>query len=184
MKPEKAKNYLEQRGLATHLVVAAQRPSAGAGREGDLGVQDEHGEVGEVSQDTNSVRCGDLRARYLAAADGLHSPIRASLGLAVASRGRRRWGIRRHIQISPWSDNVEVYWSVDAEAYVTPVADDCLLLGTDGLTNYIFDDDLRQVSDEPVVLFEDPANFGGLVTGHQVDAPTLHRYLSGLSARP
>ena len=90
------------------------------------GVRMVHGEVGEVSQDTNSVRCGDFRARYLAAADGLHSPIRASLGLAVAPHGRRRWGIRRHIQISPWSDNVEVYWSADAEAYVTPVANDCV----------------------------------------------------------
>jgi flavin-dependent dehydrogenase len=90
------------------------------------GVRMVQGDVGEVSQDTNSVRCGDFRARYLAAADGLHSPIRASLGLAVAPGGRRRWGIRRHIQISPWSDNVEVYWSADAEAYVTPVADDCV----------------------------------------------------------
>jgi flavin-dependent dehydrogenase len=90
------------------------------------GVRMVQGDVGEVSQDTNSVRCGDFRARYLAAADGLHSPIRASLGLAVAPGGRRRWGIRRHIQISPWSDNVEVHWSADAEAYVTPVADDCV----------------------------------------------------------
>jgi flavin-dependent dehydrogenase len=85
-----------------------------------------HGEVGEVSQDANSVRCHDFRARYLAAADGLHSPIRASLGLARPSGGSRRWGIRRHVQIRPWSDNVEVYWSADAEAYVTPVDDDCV----------------------------------------------------------
>lgn len=92
----------------------------------DAGVPMVHGEVGEVGQDANSVRCGDFRARYLAAADGLHSPIRASLGLALPPRGPRRWGIRRHIQITPWSDNVEVYWSADAEAYVTPVADDCV----------------------------------------------------------
>jgi flavin-dependent dehydrogenase len=26
----------------------------------------------------------------------------------------------------PWSDCVEVYWADDAEAYVTPVADDCV----------------------------------------------------------
>lgn len=92
----------------------------------NAGVRMVHREVGEVSQDTNSIRCGDLHARYLAAADGLHSPIRASLGLAPAASGRRRWGIRRHVQISPWSDNVEVHWSADAEAYVTPVADDCV----------------------------------------------------------
>jgi flavin-dependent dehydrogenase len=90
------------------------------------GVPIVHGDVGEVSEDTNSIRCGDFRARYLAAADGLHSPIRASLGLAAAASGRRRWGIRRHVEIAPWSDNVEVYWSADTEAYVTPVADDCV----------------------------------------------------------
>jgi flavin-dependent dehydrogenase len=28
--------------------------------------------------------------------------------------------------MTPWSDCVEVYWSDDTEAYVTPVADDCV----------------------------------------------------------
>jgi 2-polyprenyl-6-methoxyphenol hydroxylase-like FAD-dependent oxidoreductase len=67
--------------------------------------------VGEFSQDAMSVRCGGFRARYLAAADGLHSPIRTALGLAVPTNSRRRWGIRRHVQIAPWSDNVEVHRS-------------------------------------------------------------------------
>lgn len=90
------------------------------------GVPIVHTEIGDVSQDVSSVRCGDFRARYLAAADGLHSQIRTSLGLALSSSGPRRWGIRRHVQIEPWSDNVEVYWATDAEAYVTPVARDCV----------------------------------------------------------
>ena len=90
------------------------------------GVRIIRGDIGEVTHDTDSVRCGDLRARYLAAADGLHSPIRRSLGLDKPARGRRRWGIRRHYQIAPWSDTVEVYWARDTEAYVTPVADDCV----------------------------------------------------------
>lgn len=82
--------------------------------------------VGSVSQDSDSVQCAGFRARYLAAADGLHSPIRRSLGLARPSRGARRWGLRRHVRTAPWSDTVEVYWGEDAEAYVTPVADDCV----------------------------------------------------------
>ncbi|MGH3677197.1 MAG: NAD(P)/FAD-dependent oxidoreductase [Mycobacterium sp.] len=90
------------------------------------GVRIEHGEVGPLSQDATAVRCGDFRARYLAAADGLHSPIRAALGLARSSAGPRRWGIRRHHVMTPWTDCVEVYWSGDAEAYVTPVAEDCV----------------------------------------------------------
>ena len=83
-------------------------------------------EVGGVSQDEASVVCGGFRARYLAAADGLHSPIRSAHGLEVPSNGRRRWGIRRHIEIAPWSDNVEVHWSRHEEAYITPVSDDCV----------------------------------------------------------
>lgn len=90
------------------------------------GVKVVHSDVGEVRQDATSIRCGEFRARYLAAADGLHSPIRASLGLARSSAGPRRWGIRRHHVMTPWSDCVEVHWSADAEAYVTPVADDCV----------------------------------------------------------
>ena len=88
------------------------------------GVRVVKGEVGAVSQDADSVRCGEFQARYLVAADGLHSPIRRSLGLDRPARGRRRWGIRRHYRIAPWSDTVEVYWAHDTEAYVTPVADD------------------------------------------------------------
>jgi len=88
------------------------------------GVRIVKGEFGEITQDATSVRCGDLQARYLIAADGLHSPIRRSLGLDRPAPGRRRWGIRRHYQIAPWTDTVEVFWAHDTEAYVTPVAED------------------------------------------------------------
>jgi flavin-dependent dehydrogenase len=30
------------------------------------------------------------------------------------------------VQIAPWSDYVEVHWAPGAEAYVTPIADDCV----------------------------------------------------------
>ena len=90
------------------------------------GVKLVHGELGEVTQDSESVCAGNFRARYLAAADGLHSPIRQALGLSRPAPGPRRWGIRRHVEIAPWTDSVEVYWAAEAEAYVTPVADDCV----------------------------------------------------------
>jgi flavin-dependent dehydrogenase len=90
------------------------------------GVRFVHDAVGEVAQDSTSVHAGELRARYLAAADGLHSPIRRSFGLEVPCDGPRRWGIRRHVQIAPWTDYVEVYWAPGAEAYVTPVGDNCV----------------------------------------------------------
>ncbi len=90
------------------------------------GVRIVHDEIGPVTQDRDSVCCAGHRARYLAAADGLHSPIRRSLGLDRPTHRRRRWGIRRHYRIAPWADTVEVHWGRRAEAYVTPVADDCV----------------------------------------------------------
>ncbi|MBX6168321.1 MAG: FAD-dependent monooxygenase, partial [Thermobispora bispora] len=66
----------------------------------------------------------ELRARWLVAADGLHSPIRARLGLGLPSGGPRRYGLRRHYRVAPWTDFVEVHWAPGGEAYVTPVADD------------------------------------------------------------
>jgi len=63
-------------------------------------------------------------AAYLAAADGLHSGIRRQLGLDRPVRRARRYGLRRHFLVEPWSDHVEVHWSDHAEMYVTPVGHD------------------------------------------------------------
>ncbi len=115
--------------------------------------------VGEISQTSSTVTAAGLTARYLVAADGLHSPIRRQLGLgadpgAGAARqahafgdsrpaGSTRRGLRQHFAVRPWSDLVEVYWSSLGEAYVTPVADD--LVGVAVLTSArgSFDDHLR-----------------------------------------
>ena len=90
------------------------------------GVKLVHGELGEITQHADSVCAAGFEARYLAAADGLHSPIRKAMGLSAATTGPRRWGIRRHYEIAPWTNSVEVHWSRSAEAYVTPVAGDCV----------------------------------------------------------
>ncbi|KAA0118744.1 NAD(P)/FAD-dependent oxidoreductase [Mycolicibacterium sp. P9-22] len=110
----------------------------------DAGVQVVRGEVGEVTQDATSVSAAGFRARYLAAADGLHSPIRRALGLAAPEPQRRRWGIRRHVQIAPWSDCVEVHWGRDTEAYITPVNDDCVGVAILKSTRGGFEEHLRQ----------------------------------------
>jgi flavin-dependent dehydrogenase len=109
------------RGVRRTVLHAAMLEAAEA-----AGVRFVSNDIGEIRQDGESVCAAGLRARHLAAADGLHSPIRRELGLALLSRGPRRWGIRRHVQIAPWTDNVEVHWAGAAEAYVTPVADDCV----------------------------------------------------------
>jgi flavin-dependent dehydrogenase len=95
-----------------------------ARRAGELGVTVLEGRVGEVEQDAGSVAAGGLRARWLVAADGLHSPVRRRLGLDLPDRRPRRYGLRRHYRVQPWTDFVEVHWSSGGEAYVTPVGDD------------------------------------------------------------
>ena len=62
----------------------------------------------------------ELRARVLVAADGLGSGVREREGLDRPPATPRRFGLRRHFAIAPWSDAVEVHFSPGAEAYVTP----------------------------------------------------------------
>lgn len=52
----------------------------------------------------------------------LHSLQRRALGLDVPPRGAERRGLRRHYTLTPWSEDVEVWWGPRSEAYVTPVA--------------------------------------------------------------
>ncbi|WP_274564638.1 NAD(P)/FAD-dependent oxidoreductase [Streptomyces spiramyceticus] len=94
-----------------------------ARRAAELGVRVVTGRVGDVRQSTDTVSAGGLQARWLAAADGLHSPLRHSLGLDLPNRRPRRYGLRRHYRVDPWTEFVEVHWSPFGEAYVTPVGE-------------------------------------------------------------
>ncbi len=67
---------------------------------------------------------GPLAARWVAGADGLHSKVRTWAGLSAPPAPRRRFGVRRHFALPPWSDYVEVHWGPRCEAYVSPVAPD------------------------------------------------------------
>lgn len=100
--------------------------------------------VTELEQEDGRVLVGGIEARYAVAADGLHSPLRRWLGLDRPVRAPRRFGLRRHFAVRPWTDLVEVHWGPRAEAYVTPVGDDlvgvALLTGERGP----FEEQLRQ----------------------------------------
>lgn len=65
--------------------------------------------------------CGPVRARFLAAADGLSSRLRTLAGLDANSAGPPRFGMRQHFRVAPWSRSVEVHLAQGLEAYVTPV---------------------------------------------------------------
>ncbi len=88
------------------------------------GVPVESRAVRSVEQRDEHVLVDGDRARFVLAADGLHSPVRRLVGLEAPSRAARRFGLRAHVAMAPWSSCVEVHWSRFAEAYVTPVADD------------------------------------------------------------
>jgi flavin-dependent dehydrogenase len=90
----------------------------------DMGVTILPGSVTSVEQTADRVHAAGLDARYLVAADGLHSTVRRVLGLSVRPSGVRRFGLRQHFQVAPWSDLVEVHWLPGQEVYVTPVSPD------------------------------------------------------------
>ncbi len=91
-------------------------------RAEDLGVRTQRGRVTEVHQHEWGVTVAGVQARYVAVADGLHSPVRRTLGLEITRRNApSRYGLRRHYAVAPWTDHVEVHWAADCEAYVTPV---------------------------------------------------------------
>ncbi|MFF6929645.1 NAD(P)/FAD-dependent oxidoreductase [Streptomyces californicus] len=118
-----------------HSAEAAFRDGPGAGvrrtelhtalreRAAALGVRVVDAKVHGVRQDEHAVTAAGLTARWLIAADGLHSPLRRALGLDRPASGPGRYGLRRHFPVAPWTDHVEVHWSPHGEAYVTPVGD-------------------------------------------------------------
>ncbi|MFC6086519.1 NAD(P)/FAD-dependent oxidoreductase [Sphaerisporangium aureirubrum] len=139
-----------------------------AGRAAALGVTVVRGKVTAVRQDSGGVRAevrrtgakdtgesppgaedhtdgGEtIRARWLVAADGLHSPLRDALGLGLPDGAApRRYGLRRHYEVAPWTDFVEVHWAARAEAYVTPVSDGLVGVAVLGCERRGYDEHLR-----------------------------------------
>jgi flavin-dependent dehydrogenase len=80
--------------------------------------------VTSVQQDAHGVTAAGVRAKWLVAADGLHSPVRRAVGIEATAGTPRRHGVRWHFKVPAWSEFVEVHWSRWGEAYVTPVEPD------------------------------------------------------------
>ena len=122
------------------------------------------------------VEAAGVRARYLVAADGLHSGIRAQLGLARPVGGPVRFGLRRHFRVPPWTDLVEVHWSARSEVYVTPVGDDLVGVAVLGGRPLSYDDELAAVPELGRRLAGSPAAGPLLGAGplHQRTARRVH----------
>jgi flavin-dependent dehydrogenase len=122
----------EGRGVRRTVLHAALSARAAA-----AGVEFLTGRVDAITQDGAGVTAGGLRAGWLLGCDGLHSAVRREIGVELqTSRRGRRFGLRQHFRVEPWTDLIEVHWSPRVEAYVTPVAPDTVgiaLLGRQGV---------------------------------------------------
>lgn len=105
-------------GLGVRRTELHRRLSHAADR---AGVERIEGHVDRVDARDTHVAAGGHLARYVIAADGLHSNIRRQLDVSRKPRRAPRFGVRRHFRLQPWTDRVEVHWGERGEAYVTPV---------------------------------------------------------------
>ncbi len=116
------------RGVRRTTLHAALRSAALA-----AGVELEQRAVSDLRQHADGVTVDGERVSWVVAADGLHSSVRRGLGLEGPATPHRRYGLRRHFRVAPWTSFVEVHWADSTEAYLTPVAPD--LLGVALLTS-------------------------------------------------
>ena len=110
----------------------------------DAGVPSSHRSAGDLQPSRDSVRVDGERFRYVVAADGLHSPVRRAVGLDARPSPHRRFGLRRHYRVLPWTSYVEVHWADAVEAYVTPVAGDVVGVALLTSARGSFDDHLAR----------------------------------------
>jgi flavin-dependent dehydrogenase len=109
-------------GLGIRRLALVRALQAGALREG---ARLEPGcRVEAVARGPSGVRVrtggGEVEAQLLVAADGLASPLRRAHGLDGPLATLRRFGLRQHFALAPWSRLVEVHFAPGVEAYVTP----------------------------------------------------------------
>jgi len=130
--PLRGIDYRDGRRSAQHRFVAGnalgvRRTTLHAAlrdRAEGLGVRTIAQRVDAVEQDATGVTAAGIRASWLLAADGLHSTVARVTGLhAGTPTARRRYGLRRHYAIEPWSELIEVHWTLLGELYITPTAD-------------------------------------------------------------
>jgi len=125
-------------------------------RAAELGVRVVEGRVEEVRQDGSGVRVsvsgpgaagigadGMIRADGMVAADGLHSTVARLVGLdRGAPAARRRYGQRRHYDLPPWTELIEVHWTSLGEIYATPTASGGIGLSLLARQGVLFEDAL------------------------------------------
>ena len=90
---------------------------------------------------------GSIQGRYLIAADGLHSGIAKAAGLVkdLSPKRTKRFGIRQHFHVAPWSEFIEVFYTKTAEVYITPVSEDQVGVAVLGPKSTDFDETIASI---------------------------------------
>jgi flavin-dependent dehydrogenase len=115
-------------------------------RAAQLGVERVVGRVAAFNQDESGVTVNGIRARWLLGCDGLRSTIRRLADLDRPPRRRgRRYGLRRHFEIEPWSDLIEIHWAPHAEVYVTPLSPRLVGIATLGVAHTDFEETVNGI---------------------------------------
>jgi flavin-dependent dehydrogenase len=146
---------VEGRGVRRLVLHSALRA-----RVDELGIEVVHDKVEGFEATADGCLVNGRAVGWIVGADGLHSGVRTAAGL---DRGRqrsatkrsstkratpverakpdgRRFGLRRHYSVAPWTDLVEVTYLDDVELYVTPVDDDTVGVAVLGRRPLDFDD--------------------------------------------
>lgn len=88
----------------------------------ELGARLHYEKVETLENRPDHIEAAGLTADWMLACDGLHSTVARLAGLdRPAPSARRRYGLRRHYRVPPWTDRIEVHWNRFGELYVTPV---------------------------------------------------------------
>lgn len=110
-----AGNGLGIRRLLLHQALANKARSVGVKMLWDT-------QVASVKDYAILVNGRMIYARWVIGADGQNSRVREWVGLSTGRSGVRRYGLRLHFRIRPWTDFVEIYWGDHGQAYVTPIS--------------------------------------------------------------
>jgi flavin-dependent dehydrogenase len=113
-------DFPEGRGIGIRRMLLHNALQAHAER---VGVRTQWGvRVTAIAWESVTVDGQKVRARWIIGADGQNSQTRQWAGLSKCTSRDRRIGMRQHFKIKPWSDFVEIYWSMLGQAYVTPIS--------------------------------------------------------------
>ena len=77
----------------------------------------------------------------------MHSGIAKAAGLVkdLSPKRSKRFGIRQHFHVAPWSEFIEVFYTKTAEVYITPVSEDQVGVAVLGPKSTDFDETIASI---------------------------------------